>query len=226
MVKVRVVIADDQTLFRSGLWKLLESKPNLKVAGEAASGLEAVALVEKLKPDILLLNPHVPNLSGLELLRQLVSSPLTRVILLTAKAEANELVQAFRLNARGIVLKGAATQSIFSSIDAVMSGQYWIYGSAVSDPERALTRLSEPVRAETFRPRQFDLTQRELDVVKAVAAGCTNRQIAVRLSISEQTVKHHITNIFNKTGASNRLELTLFAIKRKLIEVTLRKSAI
>jgi two-component system, NarL family, nitrate/nitrite response regulator NarL len=223
--QIRVVITIDHTLFRTGLRKLLESKAHLKVVGEAASGWETVALVRKLKPDLLLLDARLPNLSELDVLRQLPSSSVTRVIVLTESLETKEIVQVFGLNARGIVLKGAATQSIFSGIDAVMSGQYWIYNSVASGPEDALTRLPERELPEKFGPRQFDLTQREFDVLKALASCYTNREIAARLSISEQTVKHHVTNIFNKTGTSNRVELVRLAIEQKIVDIGIRRES-
>jgi len=219
MAKVRVVIADDHILFRSGLRKLLEDKPHLKVVGEAGSVEETLALVQKLKPDILLLDVRLLNFSELDLLRDLPSSFATRVILLTKTPGTQEIPQLFRSRARGIVLKGGSTQSIFKSIDAVMSGQYWI-SCRIPELTDALTRLPEQeTAAKKPRPRKFDLTPRELDILKAIAAGYSNRKIARELSISEQTVKHHVTNIFNKTGASNRLELTLFAIEQKVVDV-------
>jgi len=218
MAKVRVVIADNHILFRSGLRKLLEGKPHLRVVGEAASVAETLALVQKFKPDILLLDVQLPNFSELDLLRELHSSFATRVILLTKTPETCEIPQLFRSRARGIVLKSGTTQSIFKSIDAVMSGQYWI-SCRIPELTDALTRLPERETAKKSRPRKFDLTPRELDILKAIAAGYSNRKIAKELSISEQTVKHHVTNIFNKTGASNRLELTLFAIEQKVVDV-------
>ena len=100
-----------------------------------------------------------------------------------------------------------------------MAGQYWIYGTGVPSLEDALTGLSGREPVEKLRRYGFDLTKREYDVIKAIAAGCTNKEVANRLSISEQTIKHHVTNIFNKTGVSNRLELTLLAIEKKLVDL-------
>jgi len=220
MVQTRIVIADDHTLFRNGVQKLLEVKPHLKILGEAASGTEAVKQVRKLRPDILLLDMRLPNLSGMDVLRALGPSSGTRTIVLAASLETKEVTEALQCSARGVVLKEAATESIFRSIDVVMAGQYWIYCTGVPSLEDALTGLSgrrEPVE----KPRRygFDLTQREYDVIKAIAAGCSNKEVASQLSISEQTIKHHVTNIFNKTGVSNRLELTLLAIEKKLVDL-------
>jgi two-component system nitrate/nitrite response regulator NarL len=167
----------------------------------------------------LLLDMRLPNLSGMDVLRELGPSSGTRAIVLAASLETNEVTEALQCSARGVVLKEAATESIFRSIDAVMAGQYWIYCTGVPSLEDALTGLSGREPVEKLRRYGFDLTKREYDVIKAIAAGCTNKEVANRLSISEQTIKHHVTNIFNKTGVSNRLELTLLAIEKKLVDL-------
>jgi DNA-binding NarL/FixJ family response regulator len=217
VVKTRVVIVSAQSLFRSGLCKLLERKPHLDVVGEAASGREAVRLVRKLNPDILLLDVFLPKASELDVLKQLRLSPSTRVILLTPHLEANDVVAALRRGVRGVVLKNSAMQSVFNSIETVMAGQYWVCCEGASDLASAVNALSDSKQAKGFQPGQFGLTQRELDIVKGIASGQTNKIIGELLSISEHTVKNHVTNIFDKTGTSNRLELTLFAVERKLV---------
>lgn len=213
-VAADVVIADDHALFRSGLRRLLEGKPGVTVVGEAASGMEAVALIREFQPDVLLLDVRLPLLSGLEVLKKLDSSSATRVILLTAGIDKSEAVEAFNSGARGILLKGMATQALFDSIDAVMSGQYCVYGSTAPHVSDALRKF----RSVSARSGRFNLTRRELGVIQALISGRSNKEIARELSISEQTVKHHVTNIFNKTGTSTRLELTLFAVEQGLLE--------
>jgi two-component system nitrate/nitrite response regulator NarL len=217
MVKTRIVIADDQALFRSGLRKLLETKAHLKVVGESDSRIKIAALVRKLHPDILLLDVRPPRLSGE--LQRLSASSDTRVILLTASIDTNDVVQALKCGVRGILLKNSPTQSVFSGIDIVMAGQYWIYGNGASDLAGALNRLSECDPVTKIQRGKFNLTRRELDVIQAIASGCANKEIAQQLSISEQTVKHHVRNIFNKTGSSSRLELTLFAIEKEIFNL-------
>ena len=220
-VAVDVVIADDHALFRSGLRKLLESKARVRVVGEAASGMEAVAIIDKLRPDVVFLDVRLPRLSGLEVLREPGLSSHTRVILLTAGLEKNEAVEAFNSGARGILLKGTATQALFDSIDTVMSGQYCVYGTSAPDVSDALRKF----RSVSSKSGRFNLTPRELDVIQSLVSGRANKEIARELSISEQTVKHHVTNIFNKTATSTRLELTLFVVENGLLEGTSRRDS-
>jgi len=185
--------------------------------GKTASGDEVATLVKSLKPDILLLDVCLPRLSGLGVLQQLGSSS-TRVILLTANIENSDAVQALQWGIHGIVLKNATTESVFRSIDAVMDGQYWIFSRGVEGLDNAVSRLSAPESTGKTQSGRFRLTQREMVVLHAVVSGRANKEIARQFCISEQTVKHHVTNIFNKTGASSRLELTLFAIEHGLVE--------
>jgi two-component system nitrate/nitrite response regulator NarL len=219
--KTRLVIADDHAVFRSGLRRLLESTAHLKVVGEAGKGNEVVTLVNELRPHVLLLDVRLPELSGLGVLKQLGASCDTRVLLLTAGIDNKDAVSALKSGARGVLLKNTTTQLVFRSIDVVRSGQYWVYQDSASDLAGALSRLAESAADPKKQDSRFNLTPRELAVLKAVVSGCANKAIAQQFSISEQTVKHHVTNIFNKTGTSNRLELTLFAIGQGLLLVAL-----
>src|SRR5215470_4349448 len=172
---IRIVIADDHPIFRDGLRRLLETESDLKVIGEACDGAEAVKLVRQLKPDILLLDLAMPRHPGLEALREMSagSGPTgVRVILLTAAAEKNQIVEALQLGARNLVQSSG----------------------------------------EEARQKKFGLTPRELEIVSAVVAGYSNKEIAEYFKISEDTVKHHLSNIFDKLGVSTRLELALFAV--------------
>jgi DNA-binding NarL/FixJ family response regulator len=213
---VRILIADDHPIFRDGLKRLLEAEGQFKIVGEACDGMEAVQLARQLLPEILLLDLAMPRRTGLDALRELVStvSPV-RVILLTAAAEKEQIVQALQLGARGVVLKDSATQILLKSIQAVMNGHYWVGRESVTNLMQYLRTLMAP--AVTYpHNNKYRLTPRELEIVSAVVAGYANKEIAQHFKISEDTVKHHLSNIFDKIGVSTRLELALFAVNQSL----------
>ena len=214
---IRILIADDHPIFRDGLRKLLEADSGLSVVGEAADGVEAVELVRKVKTDILLLDLAMPRMPGLEALRELTtSSAPVNIILLTAGIEKRQIVEALQLGAKGIVLKESATELLLQSIRSVMAGHFWIGRSSVPNLVQTLKDLGAEVAEEA--PKTFGLTPREREVITAIVAGYTNKDIAQDFSISEQTVKHHLTNIFDKLGVSTRLELALFAVNHRLVQ--------
>ena len=214
----RILIADDHPIFRDGLRRLLETEPDLKVIGEACDGAEAVKLAKQLKPDILLLDLAMPRHPGLEALREMSSASnqnAVRVILLTAAAEKNQIVEALQLGARGVVLKDSATQLLLKAIHTVMAGEYWVGRESVSNLVQYLRTLVQS-SGEEARQKKFGLTPRELEIVSAVVAGYSNKETAEYFKISEDTVKHHLSNIFDKLGVSTRLELALFAVNQSL----------
>jgi two-component system nitrate/nitrite response regulator NarL len=215
---VRILIADDHPIFRDGLKRLLEAEHEFKIVGEACDGIEAVKLVRQLKPEILLLDLAMPRRPGLDALRELsagTESSSVRVILLTAAAEKDQIVEALQLGARGVVLKDSATQILLKSIRAVMNGEYWVGRESVSNLVQYLRNLVDSSTTDMKRKR-FGLTPRELEIISAVVAGYANKEVAEHFKISEDTVKHHLSNIFDKLGVSTRLELALFAVNQSL----------
>lgn len=213
---LRVVIADDHAVVREGLRLILSSEKQFQVVGQASDGKEALELSSRLDPDILLLDLDMPRMNGLETLRQLAEGKRNvKVIVLTASIENQEIVQALRLGARGVILKEAPPQLLMKCIHCVSRGEYWIGREAVSDLIRGLQSLIQ-TPPETEIP--FGLTSREREIISAVLQGDSNKDVATRLAISEQTVKNHLTNIFNKIGVSSRLELALFAAKHRLVQ--------
>jgi DNA-binding NarL/FixJ family response regulator len=212
---VRVLIADDHALFRAGLRKLLESEPGFAVAGESADGFETLAMVRTLRPDVLLLDVSMPSLDGIAALREMNEQGVrVRTVLLTASVSTGDIATALRLGARGVLLKSAATEMLFRCLRAVIAGEYWIRRDAIGDLVEAMAALEGTRGPGAQRP--YDLTERELDVVRLVADGCSNRDIAAQLGIREDTVKHHLSRAFDKTGTSSRVELALLAVHKGL----------
>ncbi len=216
---IRLVIADDHPIFRDGLRRLLESESDMKVVGEACDGLEAVKLATDIKPDILLLDLAMPRHTGLDALRDLsatgrAAGPV-RIILLTAAVEKKQIVEALQLGARGVVMKDSATELLLKAIHAVMAGEYWVGRESVSNLVQYLRNLMQTTNEES-KQKKFGLTPRELEIVSAIVAGYANREVAEYFKISEDTVKHHLSNIFDKLGVSTRLELALFAVNQGL----------
>ena len=214
---IRLLIADDHAIFRDGLRRLLEAEPGLAVVGEAADGDEAVRLTRQFSPDVLLLDLAMPRKPGLEVLREIGSSNLpVRTLLLTANIEEPQIAAALRLGARGVVMKESATQVLIDSIRAVMQGDFWVGREVVTG--RVTARVPQAGPAADRKARPYGLTNREMEIVSTIVAGCTNREIAQRFSLSEDTVKHHLTSIFSKLGVANRLELAMFAVNNRLLE--------
>jgi DNA-binding NarL/FixJ family response regulator len=214
---VRIVIADDHTIFRDGLRRLLESEPELEVVGEAADGAEAVSQTQQLAPDVLLLDLAMPRVPGMETLRALStngSGQHTKIIVLTAAVERIQIVQALQLGARGVVMKEAATQLLMKAIRTVMLGEYWIGREAVGD----IVEFMRMTASGEKPTRNYGLTKREMDILTTIVAGLSNKEIARKFALSEDTVKHHLTNIFDKVGVASRLELALFAINHRLTD--------
>jgi two-component system, NarL family, nitrate/nitrite response regulator NarL len=212
---VRILVADDHAIFRDGLRKLLEGNDDVQIIGEASNGNECVKMLAKLKPDILLLDLRMPEKDGLGVLEEInFDSTPTRVIVLTAAEDDRDVVRAMRLGARGVVLKQSASDLLLKSIRKVHDGEIWLDNRMTAEVIDAFKKSAE---AGQRREKPL-LSDREKEIVQLVAQGFRNREIGEKLFISEQTVKNHLHNIFDKLGVSDRLELALYAIHHRLIE--------
>jgi len=213
---VRVLIADDHPIFREGLKMFLGAAPGIEVVGEAADGEQAINMVAELRPDIVLLDVAMPVVPGLAVLQSLaVLNTGIRVLLLTASIERGERLRALQLGARGVVLKARTSDVLLKAIHAILADEYWVDRESIADLIDVFTASS--ASTGEAQASSFLLTPREREVVAAIASGLTNREAAELLQLSEQTVKRHVTNVFDKTGVSTRLELALFAVRHGLV---------
>jgi DNA-binding NarL/FixJ family response regulator len=212
---IRVFIANGHTLFREGLRRLLEAG-GFEVVGETADGELVAALAGRTQADVILLDGGMPRKDAIEVLRALseLDVPARTLLLTSASDDRTQVVQALKQGAHGVIPQESTPQRLFESIRCVMDGQFWIGRESLSDLVKALRNDSH--HEESSRQKRFGLTPRELEIVTLVVAGYSNPDIAQRFSISGQTVKHHVSNIFDKLGVSNRLELALFAVNHQL----------
>ena len=226
------MLADDESMFRASLRHLLAVPPSVihevynvdvgpgfDVVGEAGTGEETLAVVARTKPDLVLLDLSMPRFSGLDVLREFHGSayrPAT--VLLAGVIEQPHLLTAIQLGVRGLVLKEATTELLFEAVMCVLSGKRWLDKALVADLMELVG--TERPQSTAVLPQPFGLTPRERQVLAHVVAGDGNKEIARKCAVSEETVKHHLTRIFDKVGASNRLELALVATRRGLVSAT------
>jgi DNA-binding NarL/FixJ family response regulator len=210
----RVLIADDQTLFRSGLARLLDSDERVAVVGEAVDGLDAVKLALALKPDVVLMDIKMPNLDGIEACRKIVTeNPKIKVLMLTTFEADNHVIQALKAGASGYVLKDSQASAIVSSILAVVAGER-VMASAVAN------RVLEMLTGATTPKEFYDgLTAREVEILKMLATGMANKQIAFKLKISDKTVRNHVSNMYEKLNIFDRSQAVLYAVRKGLVEI-------
>src|SRR5450755_376888 len=217
LANIRIVVADDHPVVRFGVKNMLVNQPGFEVVGEAEDGDDAITQTLELEPDILLLDLAMPRLPGLEAMRAIMTkSPRVKIVLLTSTISTQQVIEALQIGARGIVLKDSVVGDLAQALRAVLSGDYWIGGERVANLLKALQGLQAQAAAVPER-KTYGLTPRELEVVTCIVEGCSNRDIAKQFTISEETVKRHLSNVFDKTGVSTRLELALFAIAHKLV---------
>jgi two-component system NarL family response regulator len=216
---LRVVVVDDHELFRRGLRLLLEQEDDIDVVGEAADGRAGTVLVGELLPDVVLLDVRMPQADGIEACRAIKSTaPSTKIIMLTMSDEEADLYEAVKAGASGYLLKDSSIDDVSHAVRVVAEGQSLISPSMAAkllDEFKEMSRRSASV--ELPSPR---LTDRELEVLRLVAQGLNNREVARRLVISENTVKNHVRNILEKLQLHSRMEAVLYAVRENLLEIT------
>jgi DNA-binding NarL/FixJ family response regulator len=214
-LKTRILLADDHTVVRQGLRFILDSEPDLEVVAEAANGNEAVARALKDDIDLAILDIAMPTMTGLQAARELSRRrPDLKMLILSMHDDEGYLYEALRAGTSGYVLKSVADRDLVEAVRAAMRGEPFLYAGA----ERALVRdYVQRVRAGEDLPED-PLTPREQQIVKLIAESHTNRQIAELLTISEKTVETHRSNILEKLGMRDRVELTRYAIRRGFVE--------
>jgi len=216
---IRVMICDDHALFRRGLMMVLESEEGVEVVGEAEDGEESIRKAAELAPDVILMDVRMPRVSGIEATRAIADVvPTARILMLTVSDEEDDLYEAIKAGANGYLLKEISIEEVASAIRAVVSGQSLISPSMASKLLNEFTSLAKKAdeRQAVPTPR---LTERELEVLKLVAKGMSNRDIAGELYISENTVKNHVRNILEKLHLHSRMEAVVYAVREKLLDI-------
>lgn len=210
-VKIRLLLVDDQQIIRQGLRSLLEAKPDLEVVGEAENGQDAIALVEKCQPDVVLMDVRMPIMDGVATTRQICQKfSQTKVLVLTTFDDDEYVAQAMRVGARGYLLKDTHSDDLATAIRAVQKG-YTQMGPGLMEKAIAAPPSPLPSQPTQLPPELAGLTARERDVLKLIIAGANNREIANTLYISERTVKNHITHILSQLNVRDRTQAAMFA---------------
>ena len=216
---IRVVICDDQAIFRRGLSMVLADEEGIEVVGEAEDGDEAVAVATDLVPDVVLMDIRMPKRSGIEATRAIAEAvPSAKIVMLTVSDEEDDLYEAIKAGATGYLLKEISIEEVASAIRAVVSGQSLITPSMASKLLTEFSSLSKKAEARTAVPGPT-LTARELEVLKLVAQGMSNKEIASELYISENTVKNHVRNILEKLHLHSRMEAVMYAVREKILDL-------
>lgn len=211
---INIMITDDHSMIREGLKQLLELEGDFKVIAEAADGVECINKLEKIKPDILLLDINMPNMNGLEVLQKMKEMKLKiKVLVLTIHSEVEYLLKAVDIGVNGYLLKDSESAELKKAIIAVTNGENYIQPSLIPVLNaKMIDRNSDTIKIES-------LTKRELEVLKNLSYGMYNKEIAEKLDISERTVKNHISNIFKKIEVTDRTQAAVFAIRNNLITI-------
>lgn len=214
MIPVRIVITDDHKMVREGIRQLLELDGDIKVVAEASDGLECLTVIDKEKPDVLLLDINMPNMNGLGVLEEIKKRKMNlKVLILTIHNEIEYLLKAVEIGVNGYVLKDSESAVLKTAIFAVNAGENFI------QPSLAPLLKEKSMISELSSKEEEILTKRELEVLKLLAEGLYNKEIAYKLSISEKTVKNHVSSIFKKIGVFDRTQAAVYAIKNNIVEL-------
>ncbi|MFZ5918868.1 MAG: response regulator [Chloroflexota bacterium] len=208
---IGVLVADDHAIVRKGICALLATEPGIEVVGEAHDGQEAVIEAQRLRPDVILMDLVMPGVDGLEAIRRILAcQPGARILVLTSFAGDDKVFPAVRAGALGYLLKDSGPQDLVRAIHQVYRGESWLHPTIA---RRLLQELASPTE---HIPGRDPLTERELEVLRLVAHGHSNHEIAQRLTISEATVRTHVSNILSKVGLSSRTQAALYALRHGL----------
>jgi len=211
---IRVLIVDDHDIVREGQRALINTEPGMEVIGEAKNGIEAIELADRLQPDVILLDLRMPEKDGIEASEEIKKgNPEARILVLTSFAEDERVYAAIKAGAMGYLLKDASPQKILKSIRDVFQGETSI------EPRLAQKLMREIQRTSDSPPTEEPLTVREMEVIRLIAEGLSNQEIAERLVISERTVRTHVTNILGKLHLANRTQAALYALREGLADL-------
>ena len=211
---IKVVLADDHSMIREGISQLLELNENIKVIGEAANGKECLQLLSSCNADVLLLDINMPEMNGIEVLEAIkIQEYNIKVLMLTIHNEVEYVLKAIDLGADGYILKDSGSRELFKAVECVYNGERFI------QPELTPALNSKLIARSTEQTLIDELTKREVQVLKLLAEGLFNKEIADMLAISERTVKNHISNIFKKIGVADRTQAAVFAIRNGMIDI-------
>jgi DNA-binding NarL/FixJ family response regulator len=216
--EIGILIADNHPVFRAALRRVLKAQRGFRVLGEAVDGEQALEMARRLKPQILLLDIRIPRLFSPEVLRGLkaLATPV-HTLILTSALERKRAVAALQLGACGILLKQTAGKMLPKGIRSVMAGQYWVCRESVPNLAQAIDEFKPGPNAVASR-QDFSLSRRETEIITLVEGGYTDKDIATELALNQQAVENHLTDIFEKLGVTNRLELVLFSMDHHLTQ--------
>lgn len=216
MKKIKVAIVDDHALIREGIKKLLELEESFEIVALAGDGYEALEVVKATRPDVILLDINMPNMNGIDCLKQIkLQFPDIKVIMLTIHEDAEYLIETINIGAEGYVLKDADVSSLIKAIQKVVQGEVYIHptlsGILVREYKRKDRNMADAI--------ENNLTKREYEVIRLISKGFNNKEIAIELFISEKTVKNHVSNIFKKIKVTDRTQAALYAIKHNITKI-------